>query len=83
MAYMEDVSDEMILDELRETEETVSWLSRNWNDLQDMYEEEYVALRAHEIIAHDPELEALREMIDADPSVIVEYFPPKGTAMLL
>ena len=79
----EDLDEEAILAELNEAEEEYQWVSDNWNDLQDEFEEEYVAIKNHEVIDHKSTLEGLRSLFETDPNIIIEFFPPKKTAMLL
>jgi len=53
----------MLEEELKELDADVEWLHSNYNDLMNKYNEQLVAIRNRDIIAHDKDSDKLKEKL--------------------
>ncbi|MDG6224871.1 MAG: DUF5678 domain-containing protein [Candidatus Thermoplasmatota archaeon] len=76
-------NEDEILMELSEREDTYEWISENWEELQDRFEKQYVAIKDRKVIDHGYGIDELREIFTSDPMIVIEFFPAKKAAMIL
>lgn len=68
-------------DELYQLERDTKWLHAHYNELIDMYNEEFVAVKNEDVIRHEKDWERLKfklEKIGIKPSeILIEYIRDK------
>ena len=83
----EDIDEEKEIEMLRYAEEQMSWIHKNYKDMQKKYAGRYIAVRDKSVISSGKSLKKVLENInkrgiDLD-EVVIEYIFPKNTALIL